>query len=110
MDGKGANTFPFHNCLPYSESNEGLFLFFSPSLYWIKEKSMETLAIRNICDKKKNKKVSSSTVLQNCRLYWGDYLKRGYLRVLDHFIAFCLLCLLYFLRVSWVLYLLGILH
>src|ERR1051325_10486298 len=50
-----ANTFPFHNLLPYSESNEGLFLFFSPSLNWIKEKSVATLAIRNICDQKKNK-------------------------------------------------------
>src|ERR1044072_4863128 len=42
---RGANTFPFHNLLPYSESNEGLFLFFSPSLNWIKEKSVATLAI-----------------------------------------------------------------
>src|ERR1051325_3192809 len=50
---KGANTFPFHNLLPYSESNEGLFLFFSPSLNWIKEKSVATLGIRNICDKSK---------------------------------------------------------
>src|ERR1043165_7584786 len=49
---RGANTFPFHNLLPYSESNEGLFLFFSPSLNWIKEKSVATLAIRNICDTK----------------------------------------------------------
>src|ERR1044072_7927720 len=52
---RGANTFPFHNLLPYSESNEGLFLFFSPSLNWIKENSVATLAIRNICDKKQNK-------------------------------------------------------
>src|ERR1044072_1172869 len=53
---RGANTFPFHNLLPYSESNEGLFLFFSPSLNWIKEKSVATLAIRNIfCDQKQNK-------------------------------------------------------
>src|ERR1051325_9270654 len=51
---KGANTFPFHNHPPYSESNEGLFLFFSPSLNWIKEKSVATLAIRNICDKTQN--------------------------------------------------------
>src|ERR1044072_2802627 len=51
---RGANTFPFHNLLPYSESNEGLFLFFSPSLNWIKEKSVATLAIRNICDQTQN--------------------------------------------------------
>src|ERR1051325_2522954 len=55
---RGANTFPFHNLLPYSKSNEGLFLFFSPSLNWIKEKSVATLAIRNICDKKQNKSQS----------------------------------------------------
>src|ERR1043165_6006287 len=55
---RGADTFPFHNLLPYSESNEGLFLFFSPSLNWIKEKSVATLAIRNICDKKQNKILS----------------------------------------------------
>src|ERR1051325_444845 len=52
---RGANTFPFHNLLPYSESKQGLFLFFSPSINWIKEKSVVTLAIRNICDKKQNK-------------------------------------------------------
>src|ERR1051325_1364215 len=52
---RGANTFPFHNLLPYSKSNEGLFLFFSPSLNWIKEKSVSTLAIRNICDQKQHK-------------------------------------------------------
>src|ERR1044072_4683026 len=51
---RGANTFPFHNLLPYSESNEGLFLFFLPSLNWIKEKSVATLAIRNICDQTQN--------------------------------------------------------
>src|ERR1043165_707115 len=59
---RGANPFPFHNCLPYSESNEGIFLFFSPSLNWIKEKSVATLAIRNICDKTQNKQVSYPTV------------------------------------------------
>src|ERR1043165_2637830 len=35
---RGANTFPFHNLLPYSESNEGLFLLLLPSLNWIKIK------------------------------------------------------------------------
>src|ERR1044072_7917662 len=60
---RGANTFPFHNLLPYSESNEGLFLFFSPSLNWIKEKSVATLAIRNICDTKISKSVHRITDL-----------------------------------------------
>jgi hypothetical protein len=70
---RGANTFPFHNLLPYSESNEGLFLFFSPSLNWIKEKSVETLAIRTFAIQKSQ---SQFTVLQNWRLCRGDTLKR----------------------------------
>src|ERR1043165_3626656 len=65
---RGANTFPFHNLLPYSESNEGLFLFFSPSLNWIKEKSVATLAIRNIYDKKQNKKSQSQFTVLQCHL------------------------------------------
>ena len=32
-------------------------MFFSPFPYWIKEKSVATLAIRNICDKMQNKSV-----------------------------------------------------
>src|ERR1044072_3944964 len=58
---RGANTFPFHNLLPYSESNEGLFLFFSPSLNWIKEKLVATLAIRTFAIQKLQ---SQFTVLQ----------------------------------------------
>src|ERR1051325_8031672 len=58
---RGANTFPFHNLLPYSESNEGLFLFFSPSLNWIKEKSVATLGI---CTFAIEKSQSQFTVLQ----------------------------------------------
>src|ERR1051325_7641724 len=49
---RGANTFPFHNLLPYSESNKGLFLYFLPSLKWIKEKSVATLAIRTFAIQK----------------------------------------------------------
>src|ERR1051325_6447550 len=64
----GANTFPFHNLLPYSESNEGLFLFFSPSLNWINEKSVATLAIRNICDTKISKSVHRITVYTSRQL------------------------------------------
>src|ERR1051325_3078714 len=59
----GANTFPFHNLLPYSESNEGLFLFFSPSLNWIKEKSVATLAIRIFAIQKPTKSVHRITCI-----------------------------------------------
>src|ERR1043165_9113927 len=55
---RGANTFPFHNLIPYSESNESLFLYFLPSLNWIKEKSVATLAIRTFAIQK-TYKVSS---------------------------------------------------
>src|ERR1043165_3749414 len=108
----GVNTFPFHNLLPYSESNEGLFLFFSPSLNWIKEKSVATLATRNIfAIKSKIKSQSQFTVLQNWRLCRGDTLKREYLRnFLDHFYCFLFDLLALSLRVAWVLYLWGILH
>src|ERR1043165_2602671 len=58
---RGANTFPFHNLLPYSKSNEGLFLFFSPSLNWIKEKSVATLAIRTFAIQKPTKSVHRIT-------------------------------------------------
>src|ERR1044072_4743189 len=58
---RGANTFPLHNLLPYSESNEGLFLFFSPSLNWIKEKSVVTLAIRTFAIQKTTKSVHRIT-------------------------------------------------
>src|ERR1043165_5717018 len=58
---RGANTFPFHNLLPYSESNEGLFLFFSPSLNWIKENSVATLAIRTFAIQKPTKSVHRIT-------------------------------------------------
>src|ERR1051325_6475603 len=59
---RGANTFSFHNLLPYSESNEGLFLFFSPSLNWIKEKSVATLAIRTFAIQKFSKSVHRITI------------------------------------------------
>ena len=57
MDEKGANTLPFHN-LPLELRNnlERSFLFFSSFPYWIKEKSVATLANRNICDKMQNLK------------------------------------------------------
>ena len=52
MDEKGVNNFPFHN-LPPELKKTSLKVFhvlFHLSL-WIKEKSMATLANRNICDK-----------------------------------------------------------
>src|ERR1044072_2928773 len=69
---RGANTFPFHNLLPYSESNEGLFLFFSPSLNWIKEKSVATLAIRTFAIQKISKSVHRITQLL-CKLHLHTY-------------------------------------
>ena len=67
MDGKGSNTFPFHNLLPLTQKIilKGLSCSFHPFLCWIKEKSVATLANRNICDKTQTNKVSSPTVLQN---------------------------------------------
>src|ERR1051325_909393 len=60
---RGANPFPFHNLLPYSESNEGLFLYFLPSLNWIKEKSVATLAIRTFAIQKSTKSVHRITTI-----------------------------------------------
>src|ERR1044072_9011378 len=69
---RGANAFPFHNLLPYSESNEGLFLFFSPSLNWRKEKSVATIAIRNIfAIKRKTNSQSQFTVLHLPIFHYG---------------------------------------
>src|ERR1043165_8351514 len=55
---RGANTFPFHNFLPYSESNEGLFLYFYLPLNWIKIKVGGDSCYPHICDTK-IQKVSS---------------------------------------------------
>src|ERR1051325_10530734 len=93
---RGANTFPFHNHLPYPESNEGLFLFFSPSLNWIKEKSVATLAIHSICDQMQNKISQFSHCVTELATLSGRHPKReDTLRILDHFTAFCLTCTLY---------------
>ena len=76
MDEKGASTFPFHN-LPPEPTKTSLKVF--PVLFhlsfWIKEKSVETLSNRNICDKTQNPQFSSPTVSQNWRLCWGQLLK-----------------------------------
>src|ERR1043165_2122785 len=97
---RGANTFPFHNLLTYSESNEGLFLFFSPSLNWIKEKSVATLAIRNICDTKISKSVHRITELATLLgIHPKERITLGISRSLYCFL-FDLYALL--LRVAWV--------
>src|ERR1051325_7271661 len=62
---RGANNFPFHNLLPYSESNECLFLFFSPSLNWIKEKVGGDSCYPHICDTKISKSVHRITQTRN---------------------------------------------
>ena len=78
MDEKGANTFPFHNLSPeLKKISQRSFLFFSPFHYWIQERSVATLAIRNNCDKIQKTQVSSPTVSKNWRLCWGMDLKVG---------------------------------
>ena len=70
MDTKGANTFPLYNVPPEPKNlNSRSFLFFSTFPYWIKEKSVATLAIRDIAIKSKTQ--SQFTVSQNWRLCWG---------------------------------------
>ena len=64
MDEKGANTFPFHNLPPeLKKTYQKSFLFSSHFPYWIKEKSIATLAIRNNYDKTQNTQFSYPTVL-----------------------------------------------
>ena len=53
-NGKGANTFPFHN-LPHLLRiilKSSFFVLFTLSLIWIKEKSVATLSYCNICKHK----------------------------------------------------------
>ena len=50
MDEKGANTFPFHNLPPNSKTSLKVFPVLFHLSFWIKEKSVATLANRNICD------------------------------------------------------------
>ena len=57
MDTKGANTFPLYNVPPEPKIFKiRSFLCFSHLSYWIKEKSVATLAIRNIGFKPKTLK------------------------------------------------------
>src|ERR1051325_1040388 len=62
---RGANTFPFHNLLPYSESNEGLFSVLLPSLNWIKIKVGGDSCYPHICDTKNIKKSVHRITLPN---------------------------------------------
>ena len=57
MDEKTANTFLFHNLLPLLKNSQRSFLFFSPFPYWIKGKSVGTVANPNICDKMLKKSI-----------------------------------------------------
>ena len=95
MDEKGANTFPFHNLPPELKKtiSKVIPVLFHIS-FWKKEKSVATLANRNIYDQTQNTQVSSPTVLQNWRLCWGIFFKWGYLRARSHLFAFmvCLVC------------------
>ena len=51
MDGKGANTFPFHNISPLTQENiSKVFPVLFSLSFCIKENSVATLANRNICD------------------------------------------------------------
>ena len=60
MDGKGANTFPFHNLPPILKNyKKGLFCSFHPFLCWIKEKSIATLSYRDICEQKTQTNINS---------------------------------------------------
>src|ERR1043165_4427236 len=107
---RGANTFPFHNLLPYSESNEGLFLYFLPSLNWIKIKAGGDSCYPHICDTK-TYKVSSPCYRTGDSAGERDTLKRECLKdFLDHLYCFLFDLLALLLRVAWVLYLWGILH
>ena len=56
-DEKDVNTFPFHNLPPELKILEGISCSFYPFLYWIKEKSVATLAIRTFAIKHKTKLV-----------------------------------------------------
>ena len=92
MDEKGANTFPFHNLPPeLKKQSQRSFLCFFTFPFWIKEKSVATLANRNIYDKTQNPQVSYSTVSQNWRLCWGYILKVGLPQGLDHMYLLTLL-------------------
>src|ERR1043165_6108129 len=67
---RGANTFPFHNLLPYSESNEGLFLLLLPSLNWIKIKVGGDSCYPHIWIQKILKKsVHRITIVNTCFLF-----------------------------------------
>ena len=53
MDEKGASTFPFHNLPPELKNISKAFPLLFYLSFWIKEKSVVTLANRNICEHKR---------------------------------------------------------
>ena len=53
MDEKGANNFSFHDLPPNSEIISKVFPVLLSLSFWIKEKSVATLANRNICEHKR---------------------------------------------------------
>ena len=57
MKREGANTFPFYNLPPeIKKTSLKVFPILLSLSFWIKEKSVATLANRNICDKTQNLK------------------------------------------------------
>ena len=55
MDERGAKTFPFHNLPPeLKKTISKVFPVLFNLSFWMKEKSVATLAIRNICDQTQN--------------------------------------------------------
>ena len=95
MDTKGANTFPLYK-VPPEPKNLKLrsFLFFSTFPYGIKEKSVATLAIRNIAFQSKNTK-SVHRITELATLL-GTLKKRGYLKDKITYVFELFLCLIYF--------------
>ena len=94
IDKKGANTFPFHN-LPseLKKQSQRSFLCFFTFPFWIKEKSMATLANRNICNQTQNTQVSSPTVSQCASTIHHNISK---------FLATSLLIFLLVISVRWI--------
>ena len=63
MDKKGANIFPFYNLPPeLKKTSLKVFPVLFNLSFWIKEKSVATLANRNIYNKTQNLQVSSPTI------------------------------------------------
>ena len=82
MDEKGANTFPFHN-LPTELKkiiSKVFPVLFTHSFIWIKEKSVMTLANRNICENKRKTSSQFSHRITELATLLGRFLKWSNLR------------------------------